>query len=271
MATLLTDSKKSLYPDATFVPAEIVPDALPLLVGTQGGSVEGDAPVVRVPYVKDEPDAKFVAEGEGAEFSEPTFDELLVNTRKLIVLSRQSREASESPVAADLLATSMGNALIRKANNVFINGTEPDDGLATITEVTEAGKLGKDLDVLVDAITGIEVAGGTATDIITDPVTWSTIVKMKAATGSNLPLIGSPAEIANRTLYGCAVHVSADVAPKTMLVLDKAAVIVAAGEIQVAVSPDVFFKEDVIARRVTWRLGWGVTNPKRLARITFDA
>lgn len=268
--TLLTDSKKGIYPDATFVPTDIVPDALPLLVGTQGGSVEGDAPVVRVPYVKDEPDAEFVAEGEAAAFSEPTFDELLIGTRKLMVLSRQSREAAESAVSAELLAASMGNALIRKANNAFINGTEPD-GLAAITNVTEAGKLGKDLDVLVDAITGIEVAGGTATDIITDPVTWATIVKMKAATGSNLPLIGSPAELANRTLYGCTVHVSADVAAKTMLVVDSSAVIVAAGEIQVAVSDDAFFQADVIARRLTWRLGWGVTNPKRLARITFDA
>lgn len=265
--TLITDNHKGLYPDSTFVPSDVVPEALPLLVGTQGGYVEGDTPVVRVPLVRDLPDAEFVAEAQPATPSEPTYDELLVSTRKLMVLSRQSREASTHEVAADLLARSMGAALTRKANHSFVNGDSPV-GLANIAGITTAGKLGSNLDVLIDAMTGIEVAGGAATDIITDPATWATIAKFKAAADSNVPLVGAPSQVAARSLFGCTVHVSPDVAAGTMLVVDKAAVIVAAGDIQVAVSADAYFESDVIARRVTWRLGWGITDPERIAKIT---
>ena len=61
MATQLTNNLKSLYPDQVFVYAEAVPDALIAnpLVATVAGEIEGDAPRVRVPYIKTDPTAGF--------------------------------------------------------------------------------------------------------------------------------------------------------------------------------------------------------------------
>lgn len=273
--TMTTDNNKSIYPDATFQPTDVVPDALILKIGTNGGSVEGDAPVVRVPYISSLPTVDFVAEGEAVDPSEPSYDEELINTRKLMLISRQSREAASHPTAASLLASSMATALIRQANRALLAGSPAESpgatlpGLAEIEGTQINGGVTANLDAIIDAMTGIETEGGTPSDIIMAPSTWASILKLKAGTGSDIPLIGSPAEMTSRRLYGCPVHVSPDVDADTMLIIDSKALITVASDIAVTVSGDAYFTSDTIARRITWRIGWGMPEPKRLAKITF--
>ena len=62
--TVATPNSASAWrPDLyTFAPADVVPDALVNQCSTVAGSIEGDAPVVKVAYVDDDA-ADFVAEG----------------------------------------------------------------------------------------------------------------------------------------------------------------------------------------------------------------
>ncbi|MGN6693755.1 MAG: hypothetical protein ACTHN0_06220 [Aquihabitans sp.] len=53
-----------------------------------------------------------------------------------------------------------------------------------------------------------------------------------------------------------------------LLVLDKSQVIAAVGPVRLATSGDVYFSSDSLARRVTWRIGWGVVRPDRIAKVT---
>lgn len=274
---MTTDDTKSIYPDATFHPSDVVPEALLLKMGTNAGAVEGDAVAVRAPYVSSLPEVAFIAEGEAATPSEPSYDEKVIPTRKLMLVSRQSREASTHDIAARLLASSMATALVRQSNKALLHGSPSDSpgsilpGLTEIEGTEVSGDITKNLDAIVDAMTGIEVAGGAATDIVMDPATWAKILKLKAGTSSAVPLVGSPAEMSERRLYGCPVHVSADIDEGTLLVIDKAALLVVAGDVEVTVSSDAYFTSDSIARRITWRIGWGLPEPQRLAKITLSA
>lgn len=275
--TATTTDLKGMFPDQSFQAHDVLPEALLLKVGTHGGQAEGDAPLVRVPFVKTLPAGDFVLEGTPATPSEPAYDEELIPTRKLMIVSRQSREAARHQVAAELLASSMSTAIIRQANRALINGSPADSpgaalpGLAELAATTVTGGTSINLDAFIDAMSAIETAGGKATDIITDPATWAQVLKLKAGTGSDVPLVGSPAAMTDRTLYGCPVHVSPDVTEGTLLLVDSAALITVYSEVEVAVSEDAFFSSDSIARRVTWRIGWGMPEPSRLAKITFGA
>ena len=276
MATLMTDEQKSIYPDNVFHARDIAPEALILKMTTSGGSVEGDAPVVRVPYVSDLPEVHVVDEGEGVTGSEPAYDEKLIGTQKLMLISRMTREASTHSVASSLLASSMGSAVTRKANQVFLNGmANSSDSRTTAGIVDLAGTTATaaltSLDPLIDLITELETEGATPSDMVTDPATWATIMKLKAGDGSNLPLVGAPAQTTQRTLFGCTVHVTPDVPANTLLVADRRALISVTGTVQVAVSDDVFFNSDTIARRLIWRIGWDAVHPERLGKLTITA
>ena len=75
--TTLT-SAKAWSPDVTGVAPDIaVPDALILKTSTVAGSIEGDAPAVRVQYI-DDATAGFVAEGAALPEADPNLSEALV-------------------------------------------------------------------------------------------------------------------------------------------------------------------------------------------------
>lgn len=274
--TINTNELKSIFPDSTFIASDVAPEALILKVTTHGGAIEGDAPVVRVPYVSDLPDVYVLDEGEAGQVSEPVFDEILINTQKLMLLSKMSREASLHNVSANLLAQSMGTALTRKANQSFLNGmtnkaeTNTTAGLVDLAGSTATADL-VSLDPVIDLMTTIETAGGHPTDIITDPETWATIRKLKAATGSNMPLIGTAAQNLERNLFGCNVYVSSDMPADTLLVADRRAVISVTGGVELTTSSDVFFDSDTIARRLVWRIGWDIVHPERVGKLTIPA
>lgn len=269
-----TAGPKGLYPDQTFLAADVVPDALIYQLATLAGSIEGDEPAIRVPYVKTDPTVGFVPEGDVITPSDPELDELVIRTGKLAVLTRQTNESSAYGPASSLAANSMARALTIKGNSALLsNATAAGQptGLLNIAGITDAGTLTTDLDAIGDAITALEVAGGTATHVIAAPDAWGTIRGLKAATGSNLPLIGAPSDQTDRRLFGLPVLVSPQMAAGTVLVSDRANIIAAVGQIKLATSDQVYFNSDSLARRATWRIGWEVLDPKRLAKVTVNA
>lgn len=271
MVNTTLDGPKSLYPDVTFNAQEIVPEALIYRLTTQTLPIEGDEPAVRVPYVSDAPKATFTNEADPIPESDSEFSEILIHTRKLALLSRNSREAVSYPNAAAMVATSMATAITSAANQALLTNADNPTGLLNFTGITAAGPMATgDLDVLSDAITTIEAAGATANTILMDPASWGALRKLKAATGSAQLLLGSPAEQTERRLFGVPVLVSGQMPAGTILALDSRDVLSSVGEIRMDKSDQFYFDRDSIAYRITWRFGWNVIHPERIAKLTID-
>lgn len=172
-ATIETTSQvKGLYPDQSFSSRDIVPDSLILQVATITGAPEGDVPQVRVPYVETDPKVGFVKEGDELDRDQHTLNEVLVTTRKLGLITHQSRESSAYAGASGAIAASMQRAITLKADNIFLNSPASPTGIRNLDGVIDAGTVSTDFDPFIDAITGIEANSGQATSIIMDPASW---------------------------------------------------------------------------------------------------
>ena len=55
------------------------------------------------------------------------------------------------------------------------------------------------------------------------------------------------------------------------VVIDRSAVVSAVGPVNVAVDNSVFFTSDSVALRATWRIGFNVVRPDRIAKFTVTA
>ncbi|WP_258561453.1 hypothetical protein [Bifidobacterium asteroides] len=80
--------KEGLWPGSTFYPAKtIAPDALIFSQTSVGGTISGDGPVARIPYIKDGLDAAIVAEGTRITETDPDLSEMYVHTHKIAILT----------------------------------------------------------------------------------------------------------------------------------------------------------------------------------------
>lgn len=269
MAYTTPAGPKGLYPDATFIPGEIVPDALLLQITTPTVPIEGDEPVVRVPFVAEDATVGFVAEGDIIPESDAALSELQISTHKIAVLSRMSREAAFHTGAEDLISTSMARAVTVKGNNALLAHPAGPTGLLATPGLIDAGVMASThLDVLSDAITEVEANGGAVSHLLMDPRSWGQLRKLKTSTDSAQLLLGSPAEQTDRRLFGVPVIVSPQVPEGSILVVDRENIVSSTGPIRLDKSTDAFFDRDSVALRVTWRFGWGVIRPERLAKVT---
>lgn len=270
MATQTTPSTPAAWsPDVVaYTPGDVVPDALLLQTSTVVGSIEGDQPAVRVPFVVDDGTAAIVAEGTVIADAAQDFDEAVVTTSKVSALGKYSYETLAQPNAAQMVVESLQRSIIRKADEIYLTNASAPAGLLTTAGITDAGTIGTDLDTLVDAIAGIEDAGGMASNIICSPTTWATVSKLKTATGSAQPLVTPDVtQPGTRQLLGVPVAVTPAMSDGDLLVVDRSTVISAVGEVRVARSEDAFFSSDVVAIRLTWRIGFAVQRPTRIAKL----
>lgn len=270
MATQTTPTSPAAWrPDITaYLPGDVIPNALILTHAVLAGSIEGDEPSVRVPFVADDGTVGIVAEGAAIPDAAQAFDEVVIQTDKVAALGKYSYETLAQPNAAKLVTDSLQRSVTRKANALFLGNTANPTGLLHVSGVTNAGIVTNDLDTIVDAIAGIEAAGGTATNIVASPSAWAEVSKLKTGTDSNLSIVGAGTESATRSLLSVPVTVSPEMPDGGLLVLDRNSIVAAVSQVRVARSEDAFFANDVVAIRVTFRLGWGVMHPDRLALLT---
>lgn len=276
MATETTlTSAKAWSPDITaFAASEVIPDALVLQTSTVTGRIEGDEPAVRVAYV-DDAAAQFVAEGTEIPEDDPALSEVLVHTGKVAQLVRLSREQYSQTGTAQMLSESVRRAVIKKANEAYIAqaapvapAVTPPAGLLNVTGIEAGGAVAGDLDALVDLIATLEGNGATPTHILLAPDAWASLRKFKTATGSAQTLLGAGTTDATKSLLDLSVLVSSAMTAGTGLVIDKSAVVSAVGEVQLAVSDQVYFNSDSIGLRCTFRFGANLVRPDRVGTFT---
>lgn len=275
--TTLT-SAKAWGPDITAVPpSEAVPDALILQTSTVAGTIEGDAPLVRVQWV-DDADASFTAEGETIDTADPGLAERLVPTGKVAQIIRLSREQWLQPNASELLSASVTRAVTKAGNAAYIAQAAPTSpavtppaGLINIPGIVNGGAVADDLDKLVDLLATLATNLATPSHIVLSPTAWASLRKFKVADSYNTTLLGTGAADAQQFLLDLPVIVTPAAPANSGLVIDKTAVVSAVGPVQVATSEHAFFDSDTIAIRCTWRFGANVVKPNRIGKFTVTA
>lgn len=275
MATFTTNAGPAFAPDVqAFDPNVVVPEALMLSTSTFTIPVEGDRPVVLVPYIDVEDDAGFVPEGTAIPEADPDTTTVAIATGKIAVLGKISREEYEQDNIPALLASSFSRAVIKKSNAAYLSQVAPTPpaitppaGLLNQTP-TDGGTVAANLDAVIDAVAGVEAAFGKATHVIANPGAWASISKLKTGTGSNQSLVGAGTQDAVRTLMSVPVLTSAAVPADTLLVVDSASVLSTYGQLLVATSEHAYFGSDSIGLRVTWRFGAKIVDAARVVKLT---
>ncbi|MGO3153406.1 MAG: phage major capsid protein [Galactobacter sp.] len=280
MATISTPTTDQAWSPDEFhtTPAEAVPDALILRASTVATTtLTGDQPVARVAYVNDAA-ASFVQEATDIAEANPQLAEILVPTNKIAQWVPLSEEQWRSQDTASQISRSVARSIATAANRAFLAQPAPDadswmhlTGITNTQGVLDGGTISTDLDPLADAIGEVESNGGTPNIIIAHPKAWSALRKVKAATGSNTALLGAGTEDQIKRLLGIEVVTSPAVPEGKLVVIDPTAIISAVGSVQVASSEHAMFRSDSIAVRATWRLGWAVKRPERIATLTVGA
>lgn len=259
----------SWRPDAVYFPAAtVVPEALIMQTSTIAGSVEGDAPAVRIPVLNNVSEVGFVAEGAEIPLGSGDLDEVVVTTRKLATIAKLSREQADQVQASEIVARELTREIIRSADAAYIGHQASPKGLAS---GLTAAPVGADLDALVDAVASIESADGQVTHMVASPTSWATLSKLREATGSNKALLGAGVEAGVRQVLGVPVLVSNQLAADDLLLVDKSSVFSAVGDVRVDRSDDAFFTSDSVALRLTWRIGWVASNAARVKLLTTSA
>lgn len=275
MATpIVTDTNKGAFPDTQrFAADDVLADALVNTITSVGPVVEGDNPAVRIPYVSEDVDAAFI--DEGAEFTDeaPTLSELVVQTKKVGVLSVVSNEAYNAAGVAGLLTNSLRRSIINKADAVLLTnpvatpqvgpvGLINTTGLVEGTGITPATGIGPVIDLLAQ----IDANGGTPTAFVASPTAWASLQKLSLNDGQLI--LGNAADGAARQLLGLPVIVNRHLTAGTVLAVDESAILSAVGPVEASTSSERYFELDSIGLRVSFRFGFGVLHPDRLGKFT---
>lgn len=257
-----------------FAPGDVIREAAILQHSTVVGRVEGDAVATRCAFVDDD-DAVIKAEGAALDEAEPAMSEVLVYTSKVSQLVRLSREQFAQEGTADQLAASVARALIRRADELFFNEPAPTPpavapmaGLVNIDGVVDGGEIGTNLDLLTDLVAQLQANKATPTGIIVDPLGWGALRKMKVGVDFHSTLLGSGTNDAEPRLLGLPLSVNHALPSYSGVVVDRAAIVSAAGPVQIATSVDQFFASDSVAVRATLRVGSNAVRPERLGVFT---
>lgn len=265
--------KEGLWPGSTFYPAQtIAPDALIFSQTSVGGTISGDGPVARIPYIKDGLDAAIVAEGTRIAETDPDLSEMYVHTHKIAILTPISNEAADYAQTTSLIQAGMVKAITDKADRLLLQGDEAGiKGLALTPDMIDAGDINAatGLNPLLDAIGKVGDNGGSPTGIIMGYSTWASLLKLTDR--NDRPLIAT--DMANSptpAIYGIPIILNMQTPAGTILLNDSSQVLSAASQAAVATSDQAYFANDSLAIRVTMRLGFGVLRPNRLARLTIN-
>lgn len=273
MATLTTTTADYAWrPDeSTFAPADVVPQALILQTATVSGDINGDQPSLHVAFVTDAESAAYVAEATEITDSAPGLDEVLVKTKKISRLVSLSNEQFSQDQTAGQVAASVARDIVRLADHSYLgdDGTaNKPTGLLHATGLVDGAPVTDNLDPLIDLIATLENNGATPSAIVTDPLTWAALRRLKVGgSNTNESLLGAGTTDAVPMILSLPVLRSRFIPANSGLVIDKNAIAAATGPVRVAQSEHAKFGEDAMVLRATWRIGWNLVRPERIGRF----
>ena len=261
-----------------FSPGDILPEALVLTTSTVAGSIEGDAPSVRVAFITDDT-AKFYAEGDDLDEGQPTLAEALIYTSKAAMLLRITVEQYEQAGTAGQLAQSVARAVQRTADTAYVSQAAPigplvapSAGLLNWPGIIDGGEIADSLDGLISLIADLESNLATPSHIVIGPQAWAALRQFKIADTYNQSLLGAGVNDAVPRLLGLPLVVSNALTDSYAgLVIDRSAVVSAVGPVKVSTSEHTFFTADSVGLKCTWRFGHTVPRPDRIGKFSVAA
>lgn len=271
MTTITTSGIESAYGATAFPSTDAIPDALVHSQSRVSAVIEGDSPALHVPYIATQSTAQIVKEGDAIPEGGAAASEMIVYTRKVASIETITNEAKSSEQMTQMLTASLNTAIMDKANAVFLQNPKPSGetsptGLFNLDNVN-TGTLSGSLDAIVEGIAAVSSKGGTPTSIIMNHGTWAKLLLLKYKDGR--PMIApSVADSPTPMLYGLPVVLTKAAPDSKLLINDANEVISAVGSVNLNGSEDAEFSKDKYMLRGTFRLGWGVIHPDRLAVIT---
>lgn len=229
-------------------------------------TVTTDRHEYRAPLFLSGGSAKWVAEGEEIELSEPKLDEVRIVPAKVGGIRAMSRELVQdsAPSSQELVGAELARALVEKVDTAFFGDlAEPaPKGLGAVSPTIATGAL-TSLDIFHEAKAAAESQGGRPTALLAHPLDVLKVVKLKTADGSNQGLVSDA-----NTVAGVPVISTEFATEGEPWMVDSSAILTVLREdTAIAVSNDVYFSSDRIALRGTVRVGFGVTRPSALVKI----
>jgi len=229
----------------------------------------------RIPLVLEDPSAAWVAEGAEITADDANVDELDVIPAKVAGLTIVTRELAEdsSPAAAEVVGQGLARDIARKIDGAFFSSlaSPAPDGLPDLAGVSDvdAGGAWANADPFVEAIFAAEAVGAVLTSFVANPADALALMSLKAATGSNQPLLGvDPSVPTRRSIQGVALWTSPFVAEGTVWGVPQARVqIVLRDDVRLEVDRSVYFTSDRVAVKATMRVGFGFVHPAAVVKV----
>ena len=250
-----------------FIPQNFIGEALIFTQSTLGPTIEGDAVKMHIPYVSTPVAAAIVAEGSEIAEDDPGISELLVTTRKVSVLTAVSNEAKANEGVQDMLTDSLNQSVVDKADAVFLQNDDQPTGLFNTDGIHAGGTVTDSLEPIVTALGAVSDKGGVPTALIMNYGTWAMLLNMHTTTGEpyiNPTVANSPTPM----LFGLPVILNRQAPTGKILVNSKTEVMASYGKLKVSSTEHRYFERDATGMRVTFRFGFGVLHPERLAVLT---
>ncbi|MFK5164464.1 phage major capsid protein [Propionibacterium freudenreichii] len=234
----------------------------------------------RVPVVKTDPSAAWVAEGEEIPASEQDLDEDADRFHKLAGLTIVSSELANdsNPDAAEQVGLGLARDIARKLDGAFFGSRGASEnqprGLGDITGVNAIATdttAWQSLDPFTSATYAAENVGAQLAAFVANPNDALTIAQLKDQTGSNRPLLGTdPTTATKRLIDGVPLLTSPAVAAGNVWGLPGLGqvLIVVREDVKLVRDESVFFTSDRVALRATMRVTTLFPHPAAIQRIS---
>lgn len=269
-----TDVATAFHPDE--VAELVVQPAARMSVAMQVATVVNTSSTsLRFPIITDDPSGSWVPEGAEIPVSDAESDEIVVTPSKLATLTVISSELADdgSPEAQQVIGDGIARDVAKKIDAAFFANTTTNGpaGLLSLTgvQVVDTGATITNTDPFAEALSKAETVGALITSFVAHPDDVLTLAKVKKATGSNEPLLGSdPTQPTQRTVLGVPLMSSPAVGAGTIWAIPRDRVfVVVRKDTSLMISEHSHFTSDRIGIRAITRVGFGFPHPGALIRM----
>lgn len=272
---MTTSGNEDFYNQSEVEASAAIPQALIFTASNVMGNIDGDAPSLNVAYISTPAAAAIVAEGEEITAANTQLTTVRVHTRKIATLQLMSNETKGSQPIVSMLSDGLIRQVTAKADAIFLQNTAKTDddatpvGIFARTDLTDGGTITTTLDPIVTAMAAVSTAGGTPTHIIMSYGTWAKLLLLKYTDGR--PMIApTVADSPTPILFGVPVILNNQAPADKIAIIDRNEIVSAVGTVNLAKSEDRYFEKDSYGVRVTFRSGWNIIHPTRLATIAVN-
>lgn len=244
-----------------------------------GTVVRTTAHAVQFPILTADPAAAWTAEGAEIGLDDPELDTVTVTPSKLAGLTAISNEMvkDSDPASVEVVGRALARDIARKLDSAFLGNTVTNgpSGLGSLAGVnvidngSGAALSVTNLDPFIDAIANGEINGMPVTTFVAHPDDVAAIMKIKAATDSNVPLLGSdPSQPGAREVAGVPLLASAQATAGTIWAIPRDAVMVVQRQgTSVEIDESVYFSSDRTAVRAIMRVGFGFVHEAAISKL----